>query len=281
MKADAILSTPGVNCSEEYNGISRDKRFKPLRYVFSMAQEVRFRDPAGSIRLGEKLDGGVKFGKKRYEMKDVDILPPSEPTKIICVGRNYIDHVKETNSDVPDRPLLFIKTPNCLAGHRDTITLPEEKDRVDYEAELAVAIGKQCKDVDRGNAMDVVEGFTCLNDISNRDDQRKETNWVRGKAFDNSAPIGPVITSPNSVPKDAAITLKLNDEVRQRSTIDKMVFSVPELIEEITRYMTLEKGDIIATGTPEGIGSLKDGDKVEVHIEGIGSLINHIKEIQT
>ncbi len=149
--------------------------------------------------------------------------------------------------------MLFLKGPNTLAAHGDTITLPAGKERVDHEAELAVVIGEQCRNVPADEAEDVIAGYTCLNDVSNRDDQREEQNWIRGKAFDGAAPIGPVLATPDELPEDAAISLRVNGDVRQESTIDLMYFSVPELIEEITTYVTLEAGDVIATGTPEGV----------------------------
>ena len=146
------------------------------------------------------------------------------------------------------------------------------KTRPNHEAELAVVIGEQARNVDAANAEAYIAGYTCFNDISNRDDQDREQNWVRGKAFDNSAPMGPVIAPPAAVPDDAVVELRVNGETRQSSTIEHLIFSVPELIEEITTYMTLEPGDVIATGTPAGVGPLSDGDEVAVEIEGIGTL---------
>ena len=166
---------------------------------------VRFRDPAGSVRRGRLEDGTVRFGNSQYPIEEVEILPPCEPTKIVCVGLNYADHAAERGKDVPDRPLLFLKPPNTVAAHESTVQLPAGKDRIDWEAELAVVIGQQCRNVTADNAMDVVEGYTCLNDISNRDDQDREQNWVRGKAFDNAAPMGPVVASPEHLPADASI----------------------------------------------------------------------------
>ncbi|MCL9813172.1 fumarylacetoacetate hydrolase family protein [Natranaeroarchaeum aerophilus] len=240
---------------------------------------IRFRDPAGSIRRGELTDDGiVAFGDSSYDASAVDILPPSTPDKVVCIGRNYADHAAERGEDVPDRPLLFLKPPNTLAGHGDTVTLPAGKEKIEHEAELGVVIGEQCRDVDAADAMDIVEGCTIVNDISNRDDQRRETNWVRGKAFDGAAPIGPVVADPEHVPEDARIRLWVDGELRQDSTRDRLIFSIPELIEEITTYMTLEPGDVISTGTPEGVGPLTDGDRVEIEIEGIGRLEHGVEQ---
>ena len=233
---------------------------------------VRFRDPAGSIREGEWTTEGIRFGDERYDPDRVTILPPSQPSKIVCVGLNYSDHAEETDSEVPDRPLLFLKPPNAVASHGATVALPKDKKRIDYEAELGVVVGQQCKHVPADRAEEVIAGYTCLNDLSNREDQRVEQNWVRGKAFDNAAPMGPVVAAPEEVPDDATIALRVNGETRQKSTIANLIFPVPELVEEITQYMTLEAGDVIATGTPAGVVTLSDGDEIEVEIEGIGTL---------
>lgn len=233
---------------------------------------ARFRDPAGTARRGVWTDGGIEFGGETYAIDEVAMLPPVEPTKIVCIGLNYADHAEETDSEIPDRPLLFLKPPNTLSAHGDTVTLPAGKETVDWEAELGVVIGQQCRNVPADEAMDVVAGFTCVNDISNRDDQRQEQNWVRGKAFDNAAPMGPVVADPEHVPDDARVSLRVNGEAKQDSSRAQLIFSVPELIAEITTYLTLEAGDVISTGTPSGVGPLSDGDEVEVEIEGVGTL---------
>ena len=254
-------------------------------------KRVRFRDSAGNVRGGRwTMEGGepvvtaaagpygrIAFGDESYPPEEVDVLPPCEPTKIIAVGRNFADHAAEHDADVPDRPMLFIKPPNTVASHNSTVTLLPDKERIDYEAELGVVIGEQCRSVSEDGAMDVVAGFTCLNDISNRDDQRQEQNWVRGKAFDNSCPIGPLVATPEHVPEDASIELRLNGEVKQSANREDMVFSVPELISEITEYMTLVPGDVIATGTPEGVGPLTNGDDVAIEIEGVGTLEHSVR----
>ena len=242
---------------------------------------ARFRDPAGSVREGryDPETETVAFGGATYEVDDpaVDVLPPTEPSKIVCVGRNYADHAAEMDNEVPDRPLLFLKPPNALAGHGDTVTVPAGKDRVDWEAELAVVIGESCKHVDAADAMDVVAGFTCMNDVSNRDDQNREQNWVRGKAFDNAAPLGPVVATPDEVPADAAVELRVNGETKQSGDRSQLMFDVPTLIEAITSYLTLEAGDVIATGTPDGVGPLSDGDTVAVSVEGVGTLEHDVR----
>jgi 2-keto-4-pentenoate hydratase/2-oxohepta-3-ene-1,7-dioic acid hydratase in catechol pathway len=254
-------------------------------------KRVRFRDTAGNVRGGrwavEDGDpvvtaaagpyGRIAFGDESYDPGEVDILPPCEPTKIVCMGRNYAGHADELGSDVPDRPMLFLKAPNAVASHGNTLTLPSGKERIDFEAELGIVIGEQCKNVDTEDAMDVIAGFTCVNDITNREDQREEQNWVRGKAFDNACPVGPLVATPEHVPEDASIECRINGETRQSASRADLIFSVEEIITEITSFMTLEPGDVIATGTPSGVGPLKDGDTVAIEIEGIGTLEHSIK----
>ncbi|MFB6211310.1 MAG: fumarylacetoacetate hydrolase family protein [Halobacteriales archaeon] len=235
-------------------------------------QHVRFRDPAGSVRNGEWTDSGIVFAGTTYDPGEVQVLPPTDPSKIVCIGLNYADHAEESGSDIPDRPMLFLKGPNTLAAHGDTVSLLAGKDRMDHEAELGVVIGEQCRHVDAADAMDVVKGFTAANDVSNRDDQSEEQNWIRGKAFDNACPVGPTVATPDEVPADASIQLRLNGELKQDSSRSELLFDIPELIEEITTYLTLERGDIIITGTPAGVGPLEDGDTVEIDIEGIPTL---------
>jgi 2-keto-4-pentenoate hydratase/2-oxohepta-3-ene-1,7-dioic acid hydratase in catechol pathway len=250
---------------------------------------VRFEDSAGDVRSGEwtGIDGAeirafpgqesrFTLDRREFDVDEVAVLPPCDPSKIVCVGLNYADHAAERGKDVPDRPLLFLKPPNTVAAHGDTVTLPSGKERIDHEAELGVVIGDRCRDVSAADAMEYVAGFTCVNDLSNRDDQDVEQNWVRGKAFDDAAPVGPVIATPEEVPADAAVECRLNGEVTQSSTRDQFIFSVEELVEEISTYLTLEPGDVISTGTPAGVGPVSDGDTVEITVEGVGTLSNTV-----
>ena len=238
---------------------------------------ARFRDPSGAIRRGVYLDGAVTFGDREYAVEDISLLAPCEPTKIVCIGRNYAAHAEELGNEVPNRPLLFLKPPNTVAGHGDTVTAPAWTERLDVEAELGVVIGEQCRNVPAADAKDVVAGYTCVNDLSNRDDQRREQNWVRGKAFDGAAPMGPVLATPVELPDGATVRGSINGESVQEASIDAMIFSIPELIAEITRYLTLEPGDVIATGTPEGVTALEEGDRVEITVEGVGSLEHSVE----
>lgn len=263
-----------------------------------MPRIVKFRDSSGFERVGEWTDSGIKSAGERLDSEEVDILPPTEPTKVICLYGNYLEHLRESGFEIPEeipkRPKLFLKGPNAVIGHRDVIRLPEPGvdsgevgelgkietgvGRVDYESELGVVIGEQARNVKEGEAMNFVKGFTCVNDVSNRDDQSAERNWVRGKSFDGAAPIGPVVATPDLVPEEPRVRLRLNGEIKQDSIDDEFIFSVREVIAEITKFMTLEPGDVIAMGTPSGVGPLEDGDKVEVIVEGVGTLVNFVKK---
>lgn len=238
---------------------------------------ARFRDPAGSVRTGEWADDGVTVAGDAYALEDVELLAPCEPSKLVCIGLNYAAHAAEGGSEVPDRPMLFLKPPNAVSHHGATVTLPAGKERIDQEGELAVVIGEQCRHVAEADAMDVVAGYTAGVDLSNRDDQNREQNWVRGKAFDNASPIGPAIVPAGDVADDALLECRVNGDVRQSAPLSDMIFPVPELIAEITTYLTLEPGDVILTGTPEGVGPLADGDTVEVDIEGIPTLRHDVR----
>lgn len=243
-------------------------------------RRVRFRDATGIERTGVwPVDEQITAGGKAYDPDKVMILPPAEPTKVICQAGGYMDHREESGfEDTPDRPELFMKGPNTVIGHGDAIELPPGRDSVEFEAEFAIVIGKQCRAVSTAEGMDYVEGYTCVNDISNRDDQSQERNWVRGKAFDGSLPMGPVVATPDEIPEDAALTLRHNGEVKQETTTGHMIFDVPELVADISELITLEPGDVIATGTPYGPDELEPGDTVEVEFEGVGILENKVVE---
>ena len=243
---------------------------------------VRFRDPTGLVRTGTwpGRDGEeITTSAKAYDSTAVEILPPSEPTKVICQAGGYMDHREESGfEDTPDRPELFLKTPNCVIGHDDVIELPPNREAIEFEAEFAIVVDEQCRDVPEDEAMEYIRGFTCVNDISNRDDQSEERNWVRGKSFDGSLPAGPVVATPDEVPENAQLTLRHNDEVKQETTTEHMIFSVEELLSEVSELITLEPGDLIATGTPYGPDALSAGDIVEVEFEGVGTLRNEVVE---
>lgn len=219
--------------------------------------------------------GGKPFPRDLY-LRDVRLLSPCMPTKVVAVGLNYLDHAKEVSLPVPEEPLLFIKPSSCVIGPGDAIVLPPESRRVDYEAELGVVIGRTASRVLRARAEKHILGYTCLNDVTARDLQTKDGQWTRAKSFDTFCPIGPWVVMDFD-PSDSGIELYLNGELRQRSRTSNLIFDPLRLVEFISGVMTLYPGDVIATGTTSGIGPLDEGDTVEVRIEGIGSLVNSVK----
>ena len=238
---------------------------------------VRFEHPDTRKPVeGTLAESSIQAGGKTFPLEDVRLLPPCAPTKIICVGRNYANHAKELGNAVPEKPLLFLKPPSAVIGPEDAIVLPVSAE-VHYEAELAIVIGKRCKSVSAADAAGVILGYTCMNDISDRVAQRWETNWIRAKAFDTSAPLGPAILTADEANEPFHITLRLNGEIKQDGRTSDLYFSIPTLIETISAIMTLEPGDVIATGTPAGVGPLTRGDIVEVAIDGIGILRNPVQ----
>ena len=198
------------------------------------------------------------------------------PSKIICVGRNYADHAAELGNEVPKEPLLFLKAPSAVIHDGETIVIPSQSQQVEHEAELAVVIGRDCKDIaDDEDPYQFVQGYTCLNDVTARDLQKKDGQFTRAKSFDTFCPIGPSIESELDV-TDIAVTCRVNGEIKQSGRTSKMVFPVEFLIRYISRQMTLKAGDVIATGTPSGVSKLNAGDVCEVEVEGIGTLKNSV-----
>lgn len=208
-------------------------------------------------------------------LEEVRLLPPVEPTKIICVGRNYVAHAQEHGSEVPEIPLLFLKPPTSVIGPGDQIMLPPQSQHVEHEAELAVVIGKPGRRIQPEDALQYVLGYTAGNDVTARDLQRKDGQWTRGKGFDTFCPLGPWIETDLD-PADAMITCHVNGEMRQMASTRDMVFNVRQLIAFSSSIMTLLPGDVLLTGTPAGVGPLLPGDVVEVTIEGIGKLSNPV-----
>ncbi|AUX41882.1 2-hydroxyhepta-2,4-diene-1,7-dioate isomerase [Sorangium cellulosum] len=198
---------------------------------------------------------------------DVDLACPALPTKIVCVGRNYAAHAKELGNEVPVEPLLFLKPPSSLIGPGQSIELPPESQRVEHEAELGVIIGRRCKAVRPEEALDHVFGYTCLGDITARDLQRKDVQFTRGKGFDTFCPVGPWIETELD-PAALRVRGLVNTQVRQDGATSQMIWGVPALVAYISRVMTLEPGDVIATGTPEGVGPLVSGDELVIDIVG-------------
>ncbi len=221
--------------------------------------------------------------KTAYALDAVDYLPAVHAGKVIAIGRNYHDHAIEGGSEPPKSPMIFTKFINTLTGHNAAVTLHKISEQIDFEAELAVVIGKRAFQVKEEDALDYVFGYTCLHDVSARDLQFADGQWVRGKGLDGFCPLGPFITTKDEIPDPQALKIEgiLNGEVMQSSNTKMMIFNVKYLIHYITQAITLEPGDVIATGTPEGVGVfrkppvlLKDGDVFEVVIEGLGTLRN-------
>jgi 2-keto-4-pentenoate hydratase/2-oxohepta-3-ene-1,7-dioic acid hydratase in catechol pathway len=209
-------------------------------------------------------------------LDDVDLLAPVLPSKLVCVGRNYVAHAQEWGLDVPEEPLLFLKPSTAVIGPADPIQLLPISRRVDYEGELAVVIGRLARGVRAEDAGRYILGYTCANDVTLRDLQKKDDQWARAKGFDGSAPLGPWIETDLD-PTDVWVRTRLNGEVRQQASTSDMVFGVATLIEYVTTFMTLLPGDAILTGTPEGVGPLADGDVVEVDVDGVGVLRNGVR----
>jgi 2-keto-4-pentenoate hydratase/2-oxohepta-3-ene-1,7-dioic acid hydratase in catechol pathway len=212
----------------------------------------------------------------RWPLKSVTLCPPCAPTKIVAVGVNYADHAKEFGKPLPKEPLIFMKPPSAVIAAGEAIQLTSQSKRIDYEGELAVVIGKRARNVSPAQAGKYILGYTLMNDVTARDLQKSDGQWTRAKGFDTFAPLGPWIVSGIS-PKNLKIETYVNGRRKQSSRTSQLVFSVEKLVSFISRVMTLEPGDVISTGTPSGVGPLKKGDKVEVRVEKIGSLINHVR----
>ncbi len=222
----------------------------------------RFVTPAG----GSRPAGQLRF------------LPPVCPSKIVCVGRNYAEHARELGNEVPAEPLLFLKPPSSLNGHRAAVVRPRGVETLSYEGELALVVGRRARRVSEAEAWSAVAGFTVLNDITARDWQKKDGQWTRAKGSDTFCPVGPCWRPREEVRfEELRIVTRVNGEVRQDAPVTDMIFSVPRLIAFITSFLTLEPGDLIATGTPPGVGAVQPGDVVTVEIPGIGTLENRIE----
>ena len=218
---------------------------------------------------------GLEYDGSSVPLKDCRLLAPCEPTKILCVGKNYADHAREMGGEAPGFPVLFMKGANTVNRHEGAVHAPDFVKRLDYEGELAVVISRRAKDVKASDFKDYVLGYTCLNDVTARDIQQHDGQWTRGKSMDGFCPIGPwVVTDLDG--SALAVETRLNGVSVQKGNTMDLITGIPELIAFVTAAMTLEPGDVIATGTPAGIGPMIPGDTVEVEIEGIGTLRNKI-----
>ena len=248
---------------------------------------VRFRH-ADRIATGAIEDGGdtIRILKGTFfedplptgeevQLDDVRLLAPVLPSKVVCVGKNYAAHAAEFGGEVPEEPLLFLKPSTAVIGPHDPIQLLPISKRIDYEGELGVVIGALARNIRAEDAYKVILGYTCANDVTLRDLQKMDDQWARAKGFDGSCPLGPWVETLLD-PTDVRIETRLNGEIRQAAQTSDMVFGVATLVEHITTFMTLLPGDVILTGTPEGVGKLAAGDIVEVEVEGVGTLRNSV-----
>jgi 2-keto-4-pentenoate hydratase/2-oxohepta-3-ene-1,7-dioic acid hydratase in catechol pathway len=243
----------------------------------------------GRFKKGEKVFFGLITGdyvydlsqgsSEKYQLFELQILPPTLPSKIIGVGLNYRDHAEELKMPLPEEPLIFIKPSTAIIGHEDYILLPSESKEVHYEGELAIVISKEIyRPRSYKEAEEAILGYTCFNDVTARDLQRKDKQWTRSKSFNTFAPIGPFIVKDLDT-SDLKIQTRLNGKVVQSSSTKELIFKPVELVYFISHIMTLLPGDVIATGTPPGVGPLNPGDTVEVEIEGIGVLRNYVQAL--
>jgi 2-keto-4-pentenoate hydratase/2-oxohepta-3-ene-1,7-dioic acid hydratase in catechol pathway len=226
--------------------------------------------------LASDLWAQPRLGPAVASLEEVALLAPCQPTKVIAIGRNYAAHAAEHGAQVPAEPLFFLEPPSAVIGPGAAILYPNHlSQRVEHEAELAVVIGRQARQVQREEASAFIWGYTCANDITARDLQRRDGQWTRGKGFDTFCPLGPWIV-PNLDTSDLRVRCRVNGELRQDGRTRDMIFSIEELIAYVSAVMTLEPGDVLLTGTPAGVGPLLPGDRVVVEIEGIGTLENEV-----
>lgn len=248
---------------------------KIIRFEYQGKEKYGYVDDELITVVTGNIFTGVTETKETVPVGEVKILPPIVPSKIVGLGLNYRKHVEEIKFKIPEEPLIFLKPPSSIIGHMDHIIYPANTNRVDYEGELGVVIGKKARYVKEEEALDYVLGYTAVNDVSARDYQDREGQWTRGKGFDTFCPVGPVIATSLD-PDNLNIETRLNGKTVQSSNTNDMIFKTALQISFISNVMTLLPGDLIATGTPSGIGPMKKGDIVEIEIEGIGILKNFV-----
>lgn len=246
-----------------------------IRFQYKQATKYGILENDSIFEIKGDVFGDFMTTKEQYNIHEVNVLPPVSPSKIVCVGKNYKEHILELGGEIPDEPILFLKPPTSVIGPGDCIMHPADSARVDYEGELAIVIKQKCKNITQEEAGKYILGYTCANDVTARDLQKKDGQWTRCKSFDTFCPLGPWIETETK-PDELTIQTYLNGELKQSSTTAMMITPVFRLVEFISRVMTLNPGDCILTGTPEGIGPMQKGDTVEVVIETIGKLKNYI-----
>jgi 2-keto-4-pentenoate hydratase/2-oxohepta-3-ene-1,7-dioic acid hydratase in catechol pathway len=237
-----------------------------VRYGVVEDDTVFETDPLSTTRTGAS-----------HALAELRLLPPCWPSKIVCVGRNYADHAAEHGNPVPEEPIIFLKPPSSLLASGDSIIYPPLSELVSYEGELGVVIGRQSRHVKAEEAGNIIFGYTCINDVTARDLQRKDKQWTRAKGFDTFCPAGPWIVPREELELSRLrVRCYVNGEMKQDAPVTDMIFSVNDIIAFVTRFLTLERGDLIATGTPSGVGPLEPGWEVRVEVEGIGALRNTV-----
>ena len=229
-------------------------------------------DLAFRLQHGGKSPAGTDF--QPMPLSTAQLLTPVTPSKIVCVGRNYCDHVKELGHELPSEPLLFLKAPSSLLPPGGVVLMPQASARVDFEGELALVIGRRARHLNEQDWRSAIRGFTLANDVTARDLQQKDGQWTRAKSFDTFCPVGPIVSDELNLDAGVIIETRVNGELRQHSSTLDFIFPIPRLLAHITAAMTLEPGDLVLTGTPSGVGPLQAGDKVEVSIPGLGVLSN-------
>jgi len=245
---------------------------------FSLGGDPRYGivdGPELVVLKGHPLASGYETTGERIALKEVKLLAPTIPSKVICIGKNFADHAAEIGESVTDEPLIFFKPSSAIVGHGDAIVIPPQSKQVELEAELTLVIGKLAKNVSVENALSFLWGYTIANDVTARDLQFGDGQWARSKAFDTFCPLGPWVET-ELILDDQIIESRINGEVRQNVSISQMVHSIPEIISYVSHHMTLLPGDIILTGSPAGISEIRRGDLVECEVEGIGILTNSV-----
>jgi 2-keto-4-pentenoate hydratase/2-oxohepta-3-ene-1,7-dioic acid hydratase in catechol pathway len=257
-------------------------RYQPLQFTAEGLGSEQHPEPAFGRIAGNTVHeiSGDIFGEwcettRAWPLEQVKLLPPVTPSKIVCIGRNYREHAAELGNEVPKQPLIFLKAPSSVIGPDEPIVYPPDSQRVDHEGELAVVIGRRCKGIQAEDFSSYVLGYTCLNDVTARDLQKADVQFTRGKSFDTFCPLGPLLETELDLAA-ATVETYVNGERRQHAPVTDMIFSIGVIISWISRVMTLEPGDVIATGTPAGVSPMKPGDVVEVVVSGIGTLRNAV-----
>jgi len=258
---------------DPYKGVSREEYLSDPDYTpeirWGVVEGKFVRDLAGS-----PFDG-INTSNSMHPVPDVQFCAPVMPSKVVAIGFNYIGHIEEMGHRVPDEPLLFLKAPSSIIGSGEAILLPKASGHVDFEGELAVVIGSRCRRVQKGDVEDAVLGYTILNDVTARDLQSQDVQFTRAKSFDTFCPLGPWIETDLD-PSSLQITTVVNSKVRQEANTSTMIFDPHFLVSYVSAFMTLEPGDVIATGTPAGVGQLYPGDEVSIAVEGVGVLTNPV-----